>query len=311
MDNKPTILGIDFNNMLFGSYYGAPLINSHGVNVNAIKGFFFKLKSLKDIFDPDYIVIANDVSRERTFRRKLYKPYKAQRKPHDPDVMRQLKYAAQLAALIGYPFINNETYEADDILGMISRFANERGMDMIIASSDKDMYQLVTDQTFIFSPRGKDLVTKEWMKATYKLTPEQWIELKMLQGDRSDNIPGIPGIGEVTALQLMQQFGSIDGIYSHLSYIKPGVRNLLETGKDCLPLTRELVTIITDYTKIGLTEEMLKPKEKFEGEAMGLISELEIYSLFNVMQYSLFQDKVTPAQQGGEEDVAGKDYPSI
>lgn len=292
MDRK-LVLGIDFNNMLFGSYYGAPLINSKGINVNAIKGFFFKVKTLKEIFNPDYIICANDMSRERTFRRKLYKHYKAQRKPHDPDVMQQLKYAHQIASLIGYPFINNETYEADDILGMVSRFVNERGMDMVIASSDKDMYQLVNEQTFIFSPRGRDLVDKPWMQATYKLTPEQWIELKMLQGDRSDNIPGIPGIGEVTALQLMQQFGSIEEIYGHLPQIKNSVRKLLEGGKDVLPLTRELVTIVTDYTKIGLTEDMLKPTERFENEVMNIIQELEIYSLFNVMQYSLFVDKET------------------
>lgn len=292
MDRK-LVLGIDFNNMLFGSYYGAPLINSKGINVNAIKGFFFKLKALKDIFNPDYIVCANDVSREKTFRRKLYKGYKAQRKPHDPDVMRQLEYTHRIAALIGYPFISHEAYEADDILGMISRFTGERDIDMVIASSDRDMYQLVTDTTFIFSPRGKDLVDKAYMQQTYKLTPEQWIELKMLQGDRSDNIPGIPGIGEVTALQLMQQFGSIDGIYSHLSYVKPSVRKLLEEHKDILPLTRELVTIVTDYYKIGLNENDLKPKERFENEVMNLIQELEIYSLFNVMQYSLFVDKET------------------
>lgn len=295
MESK-LVLGIDFNNMVFGSYYGAPLINSKGINVNAIKGFFFKLKSLIDIFNPEYIVFANDISRDRTFRRRLYKQYKAQRKPHDPDMMRQLQYTARISALIGYPFINNEEYEADDILGMISRFVNERGMDMVIASSDKDMYQLVTDHTFIFSPRNKDLVTKEWMRATYKLTPEQWIELKMLQGDRSDNIPGIPGVGEVTAIQLMQQFGSIGGIYNNLSHIKPNVRTLLENGKDCLPLTRELVTIITDYTKIGLTEDMLKPNERFENEVMDLIQQLEIYSLFNVMQYTLFADKLTTQQ---------------
>ena len=108
------VLAIDFNNILFGSYYGAPLINSKGMNVNAIKGFFFKLRSLKETFNPDYIVMANDLSREKTFRRRMYPPYKAQRKPHDEDIITQLKYGQQLAALMGYKFINNELYEADD-----------------------------------------------------------------------------------------------------------------------------------------------------------------------------------------------------
>lgn len=290
MENK-LILGIDFNNLLFGSYYGEKLINSKGMNVNAIKGFFFKMKSLKDIFDPDYIIMANDISRSKTFRRKLYKPYKAQRKEHDEDVLLQMKYASQISSLLGYPFINNEIYEADDILGMISKYADEHNMTFIAVSSDADLYQLITDNVFIYSHKNKDLIDKDWMFNKYKLTPDQWIEFKMLKGDRSDNIPGIPGVGEVTALKLMQQFGSIDSIYSHLGYLKPSLRELLKKHEDILPLTRELVTIITDYTKIGFTEEMLKPNERFEQEIYNILEELEIYSLFNIMNYSLFIDK--------------------
>lgn len=290
MDRK-LVLGIDFNNMLFGSYYGEKLINSKGKNVNAIKGFFFKLKTLKDIFNPDYIVFANDLSRSRTFRRKLYKPYKAQRKDHDPDVMEQMKYASAITSLLGYIFINNETYEADDILGMISKYTYENDMDMIISSSDRDMYQLINDHVFIYSHRTKDLIDRSWMYEKYRLTPEQWIELKMLQGDVSDNIPGIRGIGEITALRLMNQFGSIENIYNKISTIKPSVRTALENGKDILPLTRDLVTIVTDYTKIDFKPEMLERQEMFQQEIYELLEELELYSLFNIMNYSLFLNK--------------------
>lgn len=292
MEERKLVIGIDFNNILFGSYYGQSLINSKGINVNAIKGFFFKIKSLKDMFNPDYIVIANDISRERTFRRKLYKPYKAQRKTHDSDIITQMKYASQLASLLGYPFISNELYEADDVLGMISKFTTEQNMDMIIISSDKDLYQLISDRTFIHSPRIKDLIDITWLMDNYKLTPDQWIDLKILQGDRSDNIPGIQGIGEITALKLMQQFGSIDGIYSNINTLKPSLKELLERGKEVLPLTRELVTIITDYTKIELTASMLERKEVFSDDVYRLLEELELYSLFNVMNYSLLPNNV-------------------
>lgn len=288
---RKLVLGIDFNNMLFGSYYGEKLINSRGMNVNAIKGFFFKLKSLKDIFNPDYIVFANDLSRSRTFRRKLYKPYKAQRKEHDPDVMQQMKYASTISSLLGYQFINNETYEADDILGMISRYTYEHDMDMVISSSDRDLYQLVNDHVFIYSHRNKDLIDRKWMYDRYRLTPEQWVELKMLQGDISDNIPGIRGIGEITALKLMNQFGSIDNIYSRINSVKPSVKAALENGRDILPLTRKLVTIVTDYTLIGFKPEMLERQEVFQQEIYELLEELELYSLFNVMNYSLFLNK--------------------
>lgn len=292
MENRKIIIGIDFNNVLFGSYYGQKLINSKGINVNAIKGFFFKIKALKEMFDPDYIVLANDISRERTFRRKLYKPYKAQRKPHDEDIMIQMKYAAQIAGLLGYPFINNELYEADDVLGMISKYSTENGMEIILSSSDRDLYQLVDDHVYIMSPRNNDLIDRNWIMDHYKLTPEQWVELKILQGDRSDNIPGIPGIGEITALRLMNQFNSIDNIYNNLNKLKPNMKELLEKHKDVLPLTRELVTIVTDHTKIELTEDMLNRKEIFRKELFELLEELELYSLFNVMNYSLIPDNI-------------------
>ncbi len=289
--NKKLVLAVDFNNMLFGSYYGEKLYNSKGININAIKGFFFKLKILKDTFEPDYIIMANDISRSRTFRRKLYKPYKAQRKEHDPDIMKQMEYTSQICALLGYPFINNETYEADDILGMISKYTSENNMDIIIVSSDKDLYQLLSDNTYIFSYRNKELIDRQWLYDNYKLTPDQWIELKMLQGDPSDNIPGIRGIGKITALKLMQQFGSIDNIYSKLGYIKPVLREVLENGRDILPLTRTLVTIVTDYNLIGFTGDMLNLKERYEKEVFDILTELEIHSLFNVMNYSLMVDK--------------------
>ena len=178
---KKLVLGIDFNNLFYGSYYGEKLINSKGMNVNAIKGFFFKLKLLKETFNPDYIVVANDLSRSKTFRRKIYKQYKSQRKDHDDDILKQLRYGQQLVSLLGYELINNEIYEADDILGMISKYIKENNMNMIICSSDRDLYQLINDSIFIFSPRNKELIDESYMLMKYKLTPQQWIECKMLQ----------------------------------------------------------------------------------------------------------------------------------
>lgn len=143
----------------------------------------------------------------------------------------KMKYASQIAALLGYKFINNELYEADDVLGMISKYATDNNMDMIISSSDKDMYQLINSNVFIWSHRNKEIIDDEWMRDKYQLTPSQWIELKMLQGDKSDNIPGIQGVGEVTALKLMQQYKSIEGIYHHIGSLKPSLREVLKNGE--------------------------------------------------------------------------------
>lgn len=290
--DKKIVLGIDFNNMLIGSFYGEKLYNSKKINVNAIKGFFFRLKMLKDTFDPDYIIFANDLSRELTFRRKLYKPYKAQRKPLDPEIPIQMEYASRMVSLLGYKFINNPEYEADDVLGMLSKLVNDNNMYMVIASSDRDLYQLVNSDTFIYSPKNKELVDRAYMYNKYQLTPEQWIEYKMLLGDNGDNIPGIPGIGEVSALKFLHEFGTIEEIYEHLGSFKPAIKESLINSKDMLPLTRELITIITDYTKIGLNIDCLNRSEIYTNELFSLIDELEIFSLYNIMNYSLLMDKI-------------------
>ena len=154
------------------------------------------------------------------------------------------------------------------------------------------MYQLVTDNVFILSPRNNEIIDKDYMYNKYQLTPEQWIELKILQGDRSDNIPGIPGIGEKTALYLMQQYGSIDNIYNNINTLKAGIATALIDGRHLLELTRTLVTIVTDYTKINLNEDMLKRKEIYAMELYNIIAELQINSLFNVMNYVLLPDKI-------------------
>ena len=286
-DERKLVLAIDFNNMVFSSFYGQELINSQGINVNAVKSFFVKIKILREIFNPDYIVVASDLSRERTFRRRLCPTYKAQRKKTDPGIGIQMKIAGQIVALLGFPTLNNELYEADDILGMISRFDESLGMDTVIASSDRDLYQLVSDHTFIMNPRGNDLVDREYIRDNYGLTPEQWIDLKTLQGDPSDNIPGIPGIGQKTALELMHRYGSLDNIYANLNDIPLKIRSRLIVGEPSIPITRELVTIVTDYSLIDMCIEKLYRTEVCEEEVMGVIQDLEIYSLLDVMRYHL------------------------
>ena len=284
---RKMVIGIDFSNMLFGSYYGEPLINSHGVNVNAIKGFFFKIKSLKDTFDPDYIVFAYDVARDKTFRRKLYKHYKDHRKPKDPDILNQLQETSNMISLMGYPTFSHEEYEADDILGMLSKFTYDNDMDMIMVSSDKDLYQLINEHVYVYSIRNREIIDLDWLEDNYRLTPAQWIEYKILMGDRSDNIPGVDGVGEITALRLMQQFGSIENVYKHLNQLKPGLKDALIRGEPNLQLTKDLVTIITDYNLIGLKMKMLEPKPKHVKSVFKTIERLEIHSLFNIMKYSL------------------------
>ena len=290
MESK-TILAIDFNNVAYSSYYGTKLFNSHHMNVNAIKGFFYKVKGLKDTVDPDYIVFASDLSRAKTFRRKLFPPYKAQRKSSDPDIYNQMKYISQISALMGIPIINNELYEADDILGMLSKFAEDDNMNMVIASSDRDLYQLVSDYVCIYPPRiGSEIIDMTYLEDHYHLTPLQWIDLKILQGDHSDNIPGIRGIGNKTALELMQRYGSIENIYANLKFIKPSLRYALQSGAKNIDLTRQLVTIVKDYTILKITEETIKRTEPDVESVVETLQEIDLMSMFTMLRYNFMTE---------------------
>lgn len=277
------ILGIDFNNMVYGSYYGNPLYNKQGKNVNAIRGFFTKFQLIVDNLNPDYVVFANDLSRTNTFRRKLYENYKAQRKPTDDDVIFQVQQTSILVKALGFKFLNDPLYEADDILGMISKWCVDNNHDMIIISSDRDLYQLINEHVQIYSFIKHEMINSEYMEEHYKLTPAQWIELKMIQGDPSDNIPGIKGIGKVTAQELMNQYGNINNIYANINNLKNGIRDKLIAGSDTLPLMRELVSIVTDYNKINFDLNLLKRSKPDQETISNVLYYLQIPSLIPVL----------------------------
>lgn len=277
------ILGIDFNNMVYGSYYGNPLYNKQGKNVNAIRGFFTKFQLIFDNLNPDYVVFANDLSRTNTFRRKLYENYKAQRKPTDDDVIFQVQQTSILVKALGFKFLNDPLYEADDILGMVSKWCVDNNHDMVIISSDRDLYQLINEHVQIYSFIKHEMINSEYMEEHYKLTPDQWIELKMIQGDPSDNIPGIKGIGKVTAQELMNQYGNINNIYANINNLKNGIRDKLIAGSDALPLMRELVTIVTDYNKINFDLNLLKRSKPDQETISNVLYYLQIPSLIPVL----------------------------
>lgn len=297
MKDRPTVLVIDFNNIFYMSYYGPRLINSKGMNVGPIKTFFFKLRTFIESFEPRYIVFASDLSREKTFRRKMFPPYKSKRKPVDTTMVEMMRCTSQMIALLGYPMINNETYEADDIMGMISKLVVRNEMDCVITSSDRDLYQLVNDHVNIFNPRNAELITPEYIMMHYKLTPSQWVELKMLQGDKSDNIPGVNGIGGTIAQVLMEKYHCVNNIYEHLDELKPKMQESLTRDKDKLPLMRQLVTIVTDYSMLDLSMKSIERGEAFMPELYQLITELELFSLVKLMQYTFTPHPINIEQE--------------
>lgn len=283
------ILGIDYNNLFIGSYFGNELINSKGENVNAIKGFFFRLNSICQYVQPDMVVVSQDLGRKDTFRRKMYPPYKATRKPSSPgNLSTQLRYGIQLLAHCGFPIISSSIYEADDILGMVGKFGSDHGWETVIASSDRDYYQLITDSVTIFSPKHKRIIDRDWIRNRYGLDPPQLLEVKALAGDSSDNIPGARGIGEKIAVELIRKYGDVDNLLSHIDELPPRLNRVLRENDKRVKLSWELGRIVTDYQLIMLGEKDFNfAPTRDPAQAMSLIDHLELMSLVPVMKYNI------------------------
>lgn len=245
------LLALDGNSIINRAFYGIKLLTTKdGRYTNAVYGFINILNRLIETEKPDGVAVAFDLKKP-TFRHKMYGEYKAGRKGMPNELAQQLPVMKEWLTLAGYTFIECETYEADDILGTLSALCEKSGDECVIATGDRDSLQLISDSTRVLlaaTKMGKPEIInydKAALYEKYGLTPDEMIELKSLMGDSSDNIPGVAGVGEKTATDLISRFHSIDYIYENLDTIdiKEGVRKKLESGKESAYLSRELGTI--------------------------------------------------------------------
>ena len=245
------LLALDGNSIINRAYYGIrPLSTKEGIPTNAIYGFMNILNSLIERTKPDVIAAAFDL-KAPTFRHKMYAEYKAGRKPMPDDLREQIPLMKELLSDFGCIVLEKEGYEADDILGTLSRMSDEQGNECVIATGDRDSFQLVTDNVHVLlaaTKAGRPEITEytpELIMEKYGVTPPEMIEIKALQGDSSDNIPGVAGVGEKTAGTLIQKYHSIDYIYDNMAALdeKDSVKNKLLAGKDSAFMSRELGTI--------------------------------------------------------------------
>lgn len=246
MEKKKLVL-IDGNALLYRSYYAIRfLTNSDGFPTNAIYGFIMTLKKLLDQEDPDYLGIAFD-TKGPTERHKIYAEYKAHRKPMPEDLVVQLPLLKKIIKAMNIPIFEQPGHEADDILGTIAHRASKEDIQTVIVTTDKDLLQMVDENTSVYNPT-KDLTLDEnGVKEHFGVSPSQVIDVLALWGDSSDNIPGVPGIGEKTAKSLISRFDSLDNLLGNLSDIeKNSVRTKIENNLDGLQLSRRLVTIFKD-----------------------------------------------------------------
>ena len=280
------ILAVDSNSIMNRAFYGIKVLTTKdGFFTNAIYGFLSILLTAVSETKPDAIVFAFDVHAP-TFRHEFYKEYKAGRHATPQELIDQFPVMKELLGYLGYPVIAIEGWEADDILGTISRICEEKGAECVISTGDRDSLQLIGEHTSVrlaTTKMGAPVSTMMDIPAVhekYGVEPLELIEVKALMGDTSDNIPGVPGIGEKTALDLIQRYHSVDYIYEHFDELelKPAQRRKLEEGKDSAYLSRRLGEI-NRFAPISENLEDYMLKNRDEAAAVALLSRLEMYKM--------------------------------
>ena len=284
------LLAIDGNSIINRAFYGVRLLTTKdGRYTNAVYGFINILNKLLESEKPDGVAVAFDL-KAPTFRHKKYDAYKAGRKGMPAELAEQMPVMKEWLKLAGYTCIECEGYEADDILGTLARLCEENGDECVIATGDRDSLQLISDKTRVLLTATKmgrpEIINydKAALKEKYGLTPPEMIELKSLMGDSSDNIPGVAGVGEKTATDLISRFHSIDFIYGGLDTldIKDSVRKKLADGRESAYLSRELGTICRT-APIAVSTEDCKIKPRNDAELARLMTGLEFFKLMEKM----------------------------
>ncbi|MDD2180986.1 MAG: DNA polymerase I [Bacilli bacterium] len=277
------IIMVDGNNLLFRSYYataytGNFMRNSKGFPTNAIFGFVKMINNIIEEEDPIYMIVAFD--KGKTFRHEQYKEYKAGRSETPDELIKQFPIAKKILGHMGIKYYEIDNYEADDIIGTFAQYCDDESEYIgTIISSDRDLLQLISTDVDIKLLKQNDHIryNNESFKEEYGIDPIKVIDLKALQGDQSDNIPGVKGVGEKTALKLLQDYGSLDGVYSNIDNIKGKLQEKLIADKDKAYMSYDLATIVKDVP-MSITIDDIKYKGINNEELKKMYEDLEFYS---------------------------------
>lgn len=278
------LLLLDGNSMLFRAYYATlythRMTTSNGIPTNAVYGFVMMLNKAIDIIEPDEILVAWDAGKP-TFRHKQFSAYKGTRKPLDEELIVQFPIVREYLDAAGIKRYEQEGYEADDIIGSMAKCCKD--VQTTILTSDRDLLQLIDATTHVLLMKKglseMDLMDEQNLLDTYGITPSQVIEMKGLMGDAADNIPGVQGVGEKTALRLLNQYSTVENVYAHIDEVKGKLKEKLEKDKDNAFMSLELATI---YTKMELPFELCDCEFSGIQEAVnGFYEKYEMRSLVN------------------------------
>lgn len=278
---------IDGNSLAHRAFYGVPILsNSKGVITNAVYGFTNMLLNLLEQENPDYVAVAFDISR-KVFRHEKYPDYKAQRKGMPDELRSQMDLIKMVLDKLNIPIFQMEGYEGDDIIGTMVRWAEKQQIESIIVTGDKDSLQLIDQHTHVYlTKKGISEVVDfdlDKLRQEYDLAPDQIRDLKGLMGDSSDNIPGVPSIGEKTALKLLHQYHTIENLYEHTEdFNGKKMGEKLVDNKEQAFLSKELATIDTQVPIIFSLEELKRKAPNLE-ELILLYKELELNSLLKTL----------------------------
>ena len=277
------IVLVDGNNLLYRSYFataynGNLMKNSKGFPTNALYGFINMINKIIVDEKPEYMMVAFD--KGKTFRHDKYDTYKGTRQETPDDLKIQFKLSRDICKALGITALEIDNFEADDIIGTFAKKCNDENLDGLIISSDKDLLQLITDNVKVKLLKTHDFIMmdKNEFKNTYGLDPIKMIDLKSLMGDASDNIPGVKGIGEKGAIKLLQEYGSLDGVYENIDNIKGSMHEKLVNDKDNAYMSYDLATIYSEVP-IETSLESIKKKDVNTEEYSNILKELEFFSL--------------------------------
>ena len=269
------IILLDGNSLSYRAFYAMPALkNKKGLYTNSVYGFTLMLERILEDTKPKYALVAFDKGKE-TFRHKSYEAYKGTRDKTPTELVEQFGYVRELIESYGIKYEEHLDYEADDIIGTYAKIAEKAGLEVIIVSGDKDLTQLASDNiTVYYTKRGVteiDYYTPEFINEKYGLTPQQIIDMKGLMGDKSDNIPGIPGVGEKTAIKLLTEYENVENVLENIDNISgKKLKERLTEGKEDAILSKKLATIFTDVPvdnkieDLTFKEDREKKKELFE-----------------------------------------------
>ncbi len=307
---------IDGKSIFYRGYYAMPgLSTKNGVPTGGVFGFASLAIELIKKLEPDYVAVAWDKPKTNIRkRRELYPEYKAGRKPAPPDFYEQIPILHELLDAFGWPLYEVDDYEADDIMGAFAKQAEEKGIEACLLTSDLDMLQVVGPLTHVYALKSGlaniELYNPENFEQKYGLGVEQFLDLKALKGDSSDNIPGVPGIGEKTGIQLLQDYKTLDGVYEHLDDVKESVRKKLVAGKDSAYLSKEIARIWTD-APVELEWDVADVNDCDLQKVADILRDLEFHSLIKRLPKNMQQTADTSLyfHEADEVNLTEVDWP--